>query len=56
MLIPNITLYASGDYYRLNNTIPIGEWVNFQLIARGNMTFAAIISPNRDVLVIMQNF
>lgn len=42
MLTPNITLFASGNYYRLNSTIPIQTWVDLDIIARGNQTFASV--------------
>ncbi|KAK8064670.1 beta-hexosaminidase [Apiospora phragmitis] len=31
MLTPYITLFASGTYYRLNSTVPLGRWVNLSL-------------------------
>lgn len=42
MLTPNITLFASGNYYRLNSTLPLGRQVDLSIIARGNQTFAKI--------------
>jgi hexosaminidase len=42
MLTPNITLFASGNYFRLNSTLPLGEDVEIVLTGRGNQTFAAV--------------
>lgn len=42
MLTPNITLFAGGNYFRLNATVPQGEWFDLDLIGRGNRTFAAL--------------
>ncbi|KAI1261860.1 glycoside hydrolase family 20 protein [Xylariaceae sp. FL1019] len=48
MLTPNLTLFASGNYYRLNLTVPIGSWVNLQLSGRGNQTFASVQTTSWD--------
>ncbi|KAJ9143051.1 Glycoside hydrolase [Pleurostoma richardsiae] len=42
MLTPNITLFAGGNYFRLNATVPQGDWFELELIGRGNRTFAAV--------------
>ncbi|KAF7535754.1 hypothetical protein G7054_g5107 [Neopestalotiopsis clavispora] len=42
MLTPNITLFAGGNYFRLNTTVPEGAWFNLKLIGRGNRTYAAL--------------
>ncbi|KAH8658277.1 glycoside hydrolase superfamily [Xylariales sp. PMI_506] len=42
MLTPNITLYAGGNYFRLNSTVPQGTWFDLSLIGRGNRTYAAV--------------
>ncbi|OTB07941.1 glycoside hydrolase family 20 protein [Hypoxylon sp. CI-4A] len=42
LLTPNLTLFASGNYYRLNSTVPLGTWVNLSIIGRGNRTFASV--------------
>ncbi|KAI0480166.1 beta-hexosaminidase [Xylariaceae sp. FL0804] len=42
MLTPNITLSASGNYYRLNSTVPAGSWVDLSIVGRGNQTFARV--------------
>ncbi|KAI0887105.1 glycoside hydrolase family 20 protein [Annulohypoxylon maeteangense] len=42
MLTPNLTLFASGNYYRLNTTLPVGTWVDLSIIGRGNRTFASV--------------
>ncbi|RCI12032.1 hypothetical protein L249_0538 [Ophiocordyceps polyrhachis-furcata BCC 54312] len=44
MLTPNITLFSSGNFYRLNSTVPIGEWFELNLLGRGNRTFASVKS------------
>ncbi|KAI1393607.1 glycoside hydrolase family 20 protein [Hypoxylon trugodes] len=48
LLTPNLTLLASGNYYRLNSTIPVGTWVNLNVIGRGNRTFASIQETTLD--------
>ncbi|KAI0142972.1 glycoside hydrolase family 20 protein [Xylariaceae sp. FL1272] len=50
MLTPNLTLFASGNYYRLNSTVPIGAWVNLQLSGRGNQTFASVQTTTREAV------
>ena len=42
MLTPNITLFASGNYYRLNSTLPLQGWVDLSIIGQGNRTFASV--------------
>ncbi|KAK8008426.1 beta-hexosaminidase [Apiospora marii] len=42
MLTPNLTLLASGTYYRLNSTVPLGRWVNLSIIGKGSQTFASV--------------
>ncbi|KAF3763433.1 family 20 glycoside hydrolase [Cryphonectria parasitica EP155] len=42
MLTPNITFFAGGNYFRLNETVPLGETVDLAIIARGNRTFASV--------------
>lgn len=42
MLTPNITLFASGNYYRLNSTIPLRTWVDLSIIGQGSRTFASV--------------
>lgn len=44
MLTPNITFFAGGNYFRLNSTVPLGEPVDLSIIARGNKTFASVVS------------
>ncbi|KAI0380997.1 glycoside hydrolase family 20 protein [Hypomontagnella monticulosa] len=48
MLTPNLTLFASGNYYRLNSGIPVGKWINLSLIGRGNQTFASVQETTLD--------
>ncbi|KAI0115036.1 glycoside hydrolase family 20 protein [Daldinia grandis] len=45
MLTPNLTLFASGNYYRLNTTLPLNTWINLDIVGRGNQTFARV-SPD----------
>lgn len=42
MLTPNLTLLASGTYYRLNSTVPLGRWVNLKITGKGSRTFASV--------------
>jgi hexosaminidase len=42
MLTPNITLFAGGNHFRLNATVPQGTWFDLALIGRGNRTFATV--------------
>ncbi|KAI0909642.1 beta-hexosaminidase [Ustulina deusta] len=42
MLTPNISLLASGNYYRLNSTLPRKTWVELSIIGRGEQTFAIV--------------
>lgn len=42
MLTPNITLFASGNYYRLNSTVPLGKAFDLSIIARDDQTFARV--------------
>ncbi|KAI1661666.1 glycoside hydrolase family 20 protein [Daldinia decipiens] len=51
MLTPNITLFASGNYYRLNTTVPLKEWVDLDIIGRGNQTFARVSSDGAAAVV-----
>ncbi|KAI1337873.1 glycoside hydrolase family 20 protein [Xylariaceae sp. FL0016] len=48
MLTPTLTLFASGNYYRLNSTFPIGTWVDLSIIGRGNQTFASVQETTID--------
>ncbi|KAI1362784.1 beta-hexosaminidase [Xylaria arbuscula] len=42
LLTPNITLFASGNYYRLNSTVPLQTWVELDIIGRGERTLARV--------------
>jgi hexosaminidase len=42
MLTPNVTLFASGSYYRLNTTVALGSWVDLEIRGDGNRTFASV--------------
>ncbi|PFH62922.1 hypothetical protein XA68_10975 [Ophiocordyceps unilateralis] len=45
MLTPNVTLFASGNYYRLNMTVPVGELVELTLWGCKKQTFASVKRP-----------
>ncbi|KAK8132055.1 hypothetical protein PG999_000228 [Apiospora kogelbergensis] len=47
MLTPHITLFASGSYYRLNSTVPLGSWVNLSITGKGRQTFATVKTLGR---------
>ncbi|KUI66881.1 Beta-hexosaminidase [Cytospora mali] len=54
MLTPNITFFASGNYFRLNTSLPLNETVDLSIIGRGNRTFASVNSaPEEEFLAIM---
>ncbi|KAI8951650.1 glycoside hydrolase [Xylaria longipes] len=42
MLTPNITLFASGNYYRLNATVPLYTWFDLSIAGIGERTFAGV--------------
>ena len=42
MLTPNITLLASGNYYRLNSTLPMKQWVDLSIRGYESQTFASM--------------
>ena len=42
LLTPNITIFAGGNYYRLNTSLPLNQKLDLSIIARGNQTFAKI--------------
>ncbi|KAI1158783.1 beta-hexosaminidase [Nemania serpens] len=42
LLTPNITLFAAGNYYRLNSTVPLETWVDLSIVGRGERTFASV--------------
>ncbi|XXH04944.1 Serine/threonine-protein kinase rio1 [Hypoxylon texense] len=48
MLTPNLSLFASGNYYRLNSSVPLGTWVNLSIVGRGNQTFASVQQTSRE--------
>jgi hexosaminidase len=48
MLTPAITLFASGNYYRLNSTLPQDKWVDLTVTSRGERTFASIREATPD--------
>lgn len=47
-LTPNLSLFASGNYYRLNMTVPTGTWVTLSIVGRGNHTFASVAETSLD--------
>lgn len=42
LLTSTLTLFASGNYYRLDSSLPLGTWLDLSLIGRGNQTFAVV--------------
>ncbi|KAJ2956660.1 hypothetical protein NQ176_g11306 [Zarea fungicola] len=63
MLTPNITLFASGIYYRLNNSIPLQTWVRLEISGRGTKTFAsafdekgARLFPEQEFMTVMSYY
>ncbi|KAI1810187.1 beta-hexosaminidase [Poronia punctata] len=42
VLTPTVTLFASGNYYRLNSTVPLDTWVDLSVTGRGDRTFASV--------------
>lgn len=56
MLTPNITLFASGIYYRLNQTLPLQSWVRLEISGRGPKTFAAAFNEKGEKLFEEQEF
>lgn len=51
MLTPNITFFAGGNYFRLNNTMPLKQWVTLEISGRGPQTFDSVTSDDGSVLV-----
>ncbi|KAF2737766.1 glycoside hydrolase [Polyplosphaeria fusca] len=51
MLTPNITLFASGEYFRLTSTIPLKQKVDLSIIGRGTQTFAKINKGKEEEFV-----
>lgn len=56
MLTPNLTLFASGIYYRLNVSLPLQQWVQLEISSRGPQTFATAKSDNGDEIFPEQEF
>lgn len=56
MLMPNITFFAGGNYFRLNSTVPLNETVDLSIIGRGNKTYASVESATHGVLVDEEEF
>ncbi|OAQ58894.1 beta-hexosaminidase [Pochonia chlamydosporia 170] len=48
MLTPNITLFASGNYYRLNRTVELGKWLALKVVARGAHTYASVAGDGKE--------
>lgn len=46
MLTPNITFFSAGIQWALDVTIPLREWVELDIIARGDQTFASFTSES----------
>ncbi|KAH6647121.1 putative beta-hexosaminidase [Truncatella angustata] len=53
MLTPTVTLFAGGNYFRSNATVPQGDWFDLSLIGRGNRTYAAVNSDEEEFLAII---
>ena len=51
MLTPEITLFASGNYYRLNSTLPMNKWVDLSIMAVGNQTFATVAATRTGKVI-----
>jgi hexosaminidase len=51
MLTPNITLFAAGNYFCLNSSIPMMEWVTLSIIGRGNWTYASVTAADGTELL-----
>lgn len=56
LLTPNITFFAAGNYFRLNSTVPLNETVDLSIVARGNKTFASVVSETRGTVVDGEEF
>lgn len=63
MLTPNVSLFASGNYYRLNHTIPMGSWVTLELESKDTKTFASAktddgksLFSNEEFLTVMSYY
>lgn len=56
MLTPNITLFASGSYYRLNTSLPLDEWIDISLIGRENRTYASAVLSTGETLTEEEEF
>jgi hexosaminidase len=44
VLTPNITYFASGNFYALNTELPLNQWLDLTLIGRGKETFASVVA------------
>lgn len=56
MLTPNVTLFASGIYYRLNKTIPLQSWVRLEISGDGPQTFASAYDDKGDEIFDKEEF
>lgn len=56
MLTPNITLFASGIYYRLNHSIPLQSWVRLEISGDGPKTFASAFNEKGNKLFEQEEF
>ncbi|KAJ4154170.1 hypothetical protein LMH87_010631 [Akanthomyces muscarius] len=56
MLTPNVTLFASGIYYRLNKTIPLQSWVRLEVSGDGPRTFASAYNDKGDKIFEEEEF
>lgn len=56
MLTPNVTLFAAGNYYRLNSTIPMKTLVNLEIRGTGPKTYASAATGDGKELFKDQEF
>ncbi|KAI1758989.1 glycoside hydrolase family 20 protein [Hypoxylon sp. FL1150] len=47
-LTPNLSFFTSGNYYRLNTTVPTRTWVALSIVGRGNQTYASVAETSPD--------
>lgn len=56
MLTPNITLFAGGNYFRLNRTVGLGKWLDLKVVARGARTYASVDGEEDEFLAGVSNY
>ncbi len=52
MLTPSVTLFASGNFFRLNSTfsLPLNTWADLTIVGAGNRTFATLSVASGSVV------